>query len=264
MINFDDAVLNECSNLHVVAAQPLMGGLTNTCWYLDIEFRDNQLRQQAVWRPISRTTQAFGLSRLNEYQTLEKISEVSLLAPRPFVLLSTGLLVEWIEGQSQPPLSSKELMHLLVQVHDLPKPDVSFNVQEKAEFYWCHLPNDVKTDALLQWHQDFQLATPKRFFDETCCHYDIGAHNVIKTELEGYRIIDWEYAAVGDPSFDLALTIFSHQLSMNSSVEEYCTFKGVANIHEWKSAVEYWLPWCHYLSTLWYLLSDSLAQHSAS
>ena len=257
MFDFDTAPIHDTSDYRVLSAFPLSGGLTNRCWKIAIQCQQTQQHHWCVWRPISKTTQAFGISRADEHQILQVISEVSVLAPRPVALLSTGLLAEWIEGKSNPDLSCRSLMSLLVQVHHLPKPDLSFDFKQKANVYWQSLPEKEKTLELRQQHEKFQSCLPRSFFSDVCCHHDMGPHNIIDTEEDGYRIIDWEYAATGDPSFDLALAIMSNDLDISEAVLEYCDIKGVTNHIEWQRAVLAWLPWCEYLSTLWYNVSNA-------
>jgi thiamine kinase-like enzyme len=46
---------------------------------------------------------------------------------------------------------------------------------------------------------------------ECLCHNDLVAGNIIETS-DGLKLIDWEYAGLGDPWFDIALVIEHHQL----------------------------------------------------
>jgi thiamine kinase-like enzyme len=51
--------------------------------------------------------------------------------------------------------------------------------------------------------------TPYR---ECLCHNDLVAGNILEGS-QGLKFIDWEYAGLGDPWFDLALVTEHHQLS---------------------------------------------------
>lgn len=54
-------------------------------------------------------------------------------------------------------------------------------------------------------------------------------------------MIDWEYAAAGDPSLDLALTINANGLDMESAVAAYCQLRGKQDSDRWLAAVTAWL-----------------------
>jgi len=51
---------------------------------------------------------------------------------------------------------------------------------------------------------------------ECLCHNDLVAGNIVESDVEGsagLKLIDWEYAGLGDLWFDLALVIEHHQLN---------------------------------------------------
>ncbi len=84
--------------------------------------------------------------------------------------------------------------------------------------------------------------------------------SIAQGEQPRLTVIDWEYAAAGDPSLDLAMTIIANDLDLERAVMDYCrarlqhddTF--VVNTEYWLEAVNAWQPWCEYLALLWYLV----------
>jgi thiamine kinase-like enzyme len=48
---------------------------------------------------------------------------------------------------------------------------------------------------------------------QALCHNDLVCQNVL--EGDGLALIDWEYAGMGDPFFDLAIVVQHHELEEN-------------------------------------------------
>ena len=44
------------------------------------------------------------------------------------------------------------------------------------------------------------------------CHNDLVAENILRVPGRGLVLIDWEYAGIGDPYFDLAVVVRHHGL----------------------------------------------------
>jgi thiamine kinase-like enzyme len=44
------------------------------------------------------------------------------------------------------------------------------------------------------------------------CHNDLVCENVVLAQGQGMLLIDWEYAGIGDPYFDLAVVVRHHEL----------------------------------------------------
>lgn len=51
------------------------------------------------------------------------------------------------------------------------------------------------------------------------CHNDLVCENAVLTDAQGLQLIDWEYAGVGDPYFDLAVVVRHHELG--NALAEY-------------------------------------------
>ncbi|MGF1682325.1 phosphotransferase [Photobacterium minamisatsumaniensis] len=246
----------------LVTAKPLDGGLSNRCWYIELKHRHTGCNHQLVWRPTSSATSAFALSRQHEYQLLTGIP--AQLAPQPFALLNDGLLVEWVRGETATDaLPSKNLIQLQVAIHQLPVPAWRLDVREKAAHYWSQIPSDVKDDTLQAIYRYFQTQSPKQWFSDTCCHHDLGWYNVIIQPGGSAKVIDWEYAAAGDPALDLALTITSNQLDPNMAIGHYCQAIGSNEVKRWQQAVAAWLPWCDFLAMLWFYVGCRLWQDTS-
>ncbi len=236
-----------------VHLQPLKGGLTNCCVKITWRCRETQQIKHTVWRPKSATTLILGIDRQIEWLILSKLSAVSSLAPKPWCLIEQGLLVEWIDGSTPESLSMSVLLSLLVSVHQLPCPDNVFSLENHVSQYWHRLPKTEAFDALRQQRLSLppyrELAQPS-----VCCHYDLGAHNVVVSNSGALRIIDWEYAACGDPAFELAMMIFTHNWSVHDAVTQYCLLQNISDVNAWHLSVKSFIPWAEYISKLWFAI----------
>lgn len=272
----------------LVSATPLTGGLSNRCWKVTLRHRQSHYLTPLVWRPTSAATNAFGLSREHEYRLLHALGRSENLktgqalssdsrdvlsgkaiAPAAFALLPEGLLVEWVEGQlAAENLPLAALAAIQAHIHQLPVPDWRLDCPERARHYWHHIPSEAKSPALRAIHHHFQTHPPIQWFADVCCHHDLGWYNIIisgTSETGGLadaRVIDWEYAAAGDPSLDLALTISANGLELQSAVHAYCQARALSRTEEtrWLQAVHAWLPWCQYLALLWFRVAEALWQ----
>ncbi|MDO6707329.1 phosphotransferase [Photobacterium sp. 1_MG-2023] len=248
----------------VRCARPLSGGLSNRCWHLTLNTSPHfdapeTTLVEAVWRPDSPISRAFGVHRHHEFQLLAAIQS-SGIAPAALAENRHGILVEWIEGQvlTQPP-STEELMQLLYRVHCLSAPQWALDVRQKAGHYLASIQPSDKSAPLNSVCQRFFQQIPDRLFPQTCCHHDLGFYNLIRRPDSQLAVIDWEYAAAGDPMLDLALTIQANGLDAKAAAKIYAQLAGYDELTV-SNAVQQWLPWCDFLAMLWYYAGAHLWQ----
>lgn len=278
MSSFDLSLLGTLPDIELLSARPLTGGLSNRCWVLELYNVRTSVCSKAVWRPIAESAKAFGLSREHEHKVLESFQSSLTasprttlpsvvppnIAPKSLALLEQGLLVEWVEGSmAGKDLSDRDLLQLQADIHALPVPPWRLDVKQKAAHYWQQTDDRYKSASLQQLFNHFQQLPLQAWFDDTCCHHDLGRYNIICQPDGNKRVIDWEYAAAGDPSLDLALTINANGLDMESAVAAYCQLRGKQDSDRWLAAVTAWQPWCNYLAMLWYYVGASLWQDNA-
>ncbi|SJL82867.1 phosphotransferase [Vibrio palustris] len=233
-------------------AQTLAGGLTNRCWKIDMPGQGS-----FVWRPISSLTQAFAISRFQEYQILKA------LEPEPFVpqaayLNNQGLLVEWLDGEL---VSEDEniatVLKCMVNIHHVDPqrvPVAPFHYTARIDHYWRQLSADLKDDALLKLYTQWRDVPILPHVDLTLCHFDLGFYNLIK-QNEGIVVIDWEYACIADPRLDLALMIGMADVNLPTTVAHYCQLRNIIDVDSWINSVKIWQPRTQLLALLWYLLA---------
>lgn len=197
----------------------LGGGRASDSWLLHTGGRDLVLR---IDRPLARV---LGLDREAEWAVLETAHRARL-APEPVWRdASRGLLLTaWLPGPTwraadlDDPSRLDVLAGLLRRVHALPvdgSPSMpKFDPVASAQGY---------ADAAGLGDDDPRLSTVRSLAADCfppglecrLCHMDPHAGNVIGDLAEGMgdlRLIDWEYAAAGDPLFDLAVVTLYHEL----------------------------------------------------
>lgn len=238
-----------------IKAQTLTGGLTNRCWKLvDAD------GQSYVWRPNTPITEAFGISRHEEYQVLSAIERLDI-APQPITINKQGLLVEWVEGNTiHEDLSLEQLMRTLVSVHlvntqRLPLHPFCFTA--RVDHYWLRLDQQHRGEEFERIYREWRAAPDLPPIENTLCHFDLGGYNLVRQQQE-IKIIDWEYAALADPRLDLTLTLSVANAPVEESVNQYCQLRGIHDTQAWVEGVEAWLPRSRMMAMLWYLLANQL------
>ncbi|OAN18257.1 hypothetical protein A3K86_05010 [Photobacterium jeanii] len=252
--------LSQLLGQEVLHLESLTGGLSNRCLLLTLA------NGKAVWRPVSKASSAFAVSRDNEQQVLQVLDTVQekesrqFRAPKVLWQGKEGLLVEWLDGEVlDEQFSLHHLMALQAEIHTQPTPNHQLDVHLKAEQYWQAIALQDKSPALQAVFARFQRQPLPIHFPLACCHLDLGTYNLIRQSDGCIGVLDWEYAAAADPALDVAMTIHANGYDLQIAVEAYCDAKQ-ADTQLWLAAVKAWLPWCDYLAMLWYFAGASAWQ----
>ena len=238
-------------------AEILSGGLTNRCWRIISHDGGSY-----VWRPVSPVSDAYGISRNREYRLLESIAECHF-TPNPVYKNSHGLLVEWVAGEvGKFPIHEFELIGMLARIHSISirnKPIPPFSYTAKVDGYWYQLGKEFKGsdyEFLYTKWRELPVIPP---VEPALCHLDLGTYNLVTTD-KGIKVIDWEYAGVGDPRMDLAMTIEIEKLDMPKAVADYCLLRNIEEVDIWFQGVNAWKPHNQMMAMLWYLLGYQVWQ----
>ena len=179
----------------------LVQGLTNSAYHLQL--RDTRyFYRQGVARP-----ETLFIDRQQERQALRIAAEAGLL-PRIHYHSADGqqLVLAWCEepAWSQAAFSSangiSQLGQLVARVHALPARLKVLDLPDYVQRFLHSLPS-LPADLLscIQQLQEMLRALPPG--PTVFCHNDINPVNLLGTKP---WLIDWEYAALGDPAFELA------------------------------------------------------------
>lgn len=250
----DTSIKELCQHIEVSQLEPLSGGLSNRCWKITAQGR------QFVWRPVSSISMAFDINRHQEYKVLYSLRELDL-SPMPELLLDSGLLVEWVDGNELPADKALSVLpSLLADIHEQSHTELPLlSIKERCLHYWLQLHPENQTELGKKLAVYFEQQDTQFRFPPALCHFDLGYYNIIDNKGR-YTVIDWEYASLGDPSQDLAMTIITNELEAEPVIERYCQQRSIDNTTPWQNAVAHWQPWVIYLGALWFRLGYQLWQ----
>lgn len=197
---------------------PLTGGSRNHL------YRVGQPPQAVVVRIAGEGDELLGVCRHTELLA-QRAAAAAGLAPQ--VLWSdaaAGMKVdEWLPGrvwsreEAARTASIQRVAQWLRSLHALPPPAGLRRVDfEEALLRYCAaLPAACVPASLLSEARDCQarLGKPARL---ALCHHDLHHANILDTG-EALKVVDWEYAGLGDPVMDLAGFAAYQQLDPDSS-----------------------------------------------
>jgi thiamine kinase len=189
----------------------LCGGPASDSWLLEADGKRFVARLD---RPAARS---LGLDRQAETRVLQTVAAAGIGPELVWAEPGNGILVcNYIEGdalQSEDlhnPALLKRLAWTLRMLHQLPPAGRPFEPGAAAQRY----ATETGTGAASAMAECAGKLAARLFADTArpaLCHNDPVHTNIIHHGQ--LWLIDWEYAAVGDPYFDLAVVVQHHQLS---------------------------------------------------
>jgi thiamine kinase-like enzyme len=200
--------------------EPLSGGITNH------NFKVRCDGEAYVLRIGGKDTQLLGIDRSAEHAAAKAAADVGVGPEVVAFLEPEGYLVtRFVEGEAAPPEelrrpeALREVAALLRRIHDgpaLPARFDSFRVVEA--YYTTAVAHGVQVpatyDAAKARADEIERALGPQ--PRHPCHNDLLNANFIRSP-GGIRIVDWEYAGMGDRFFDLANFSVNHELSEDES-----------------------------------------------
>jgi thiamine kinase-like enzyme len=116
----------------------------------------------------------------------------------------------WSAEDLQNTRNLERLAELLRRVHALPPAGRKFKPLKAAGRYARQIGTAKAGNLFGQAATAYALAEPAT---PALCHNDLFCGNVIESDDDGLALIDWEYAGIGDPFFDLAVVVRHHELA---------------------------------------------------
>jgi thiamine kinase-like enzyme len=199
-------------DLHI---SPLGGGITNQNYRIDIG------DEAFVLRIAGANTDLLGIDRENEHLASTYAAELGIA---PEVLASVrpeGYLVTRFLQQARPippeelrqPATIRRVVEALHKIHTMPAVPWTFSpfrvvetYAETAARYGVRFPDSF--EWLLGHKRQIETAFLKDPFTPRPCHNDLLNGNFLDDGQ--VRILDWEYAGMGDVFFDLANFAINH------------------------------------------------------
>ena len=188
----------------------LSDGPTNASYLLE------QAGAQYVLRLDKPDATKLGLNRSNEKQICKVVADAGL-APEPLYFdPAAGIYLRhylpgrsWVDSDLDIPGNLERLAGLLRELHGLAPVGATFDPLTAARRYAEQLGSEQSWSILRRAEKLVQQLAA----DSTApalCHNDLVCQNVL--EGERLMLIDWEYAGIGDPFFDLAVVVQHHEL----------------------------------------------------
>ena len=220
-------LVSECLNIDINQVKQIaaIGGMTNKNYKVMID------DQNYVLRVPGNGTEKM-ISRIEEIKNAAFAHEIGVDADLIYFNEQTGIKIsKFIENAqtlspegAKKPYVMKKICQLLNQLHQCGREmENEFNVYEKIESYE-QLLNELKGE----YYDDYQLVKQqvlqlKELMDDleiklVPCHNDTLAENFIKDKHDQYYLIDWEYAGMNDPMWDVAAHCLEN--GFNSDEEE--------------------------------------------
>jgi thiamine kinase-like enzyme len=200
---------------HMLDLEPLGGGITNH------NFKVRCDGEAYVLRIGGKDTDLLGINRRAEHAAARAAAELGV-GPEvvAFVEPEGYLVTRFVEGDPVPPEelrqtdALREVASLLRRVHEGPAFPARFDAFRVVEAYCA---TALAHRVLLPAAYDPAKARANEIErklgprPEYPCHNDLLNANFIRS-LDGIRIVDWEYAGMGDRFFDLANFAVNHEL----------------------------------------------------
>ena len=220
-------LVSECLNIDMKQIKQIaaIGGMTNKNYKVMID------DQNYVLRVPGNGTEKM-ISRVDEIKNAAFAHEIGVDADLIYFNEQTGIKIsKFIEDAqtlspegAKKPYVMKKICQLLNRLHQCGREmENEFNVYEKIESYE-QLLNELKGE----YYEDYQLVKQqvlqlKELMDDleiklVPCHNDTLAENFIKDKQDQYYLIDWEYAGMNDPMWDVAAHCLEN--GFNSDEEE--------------------------------------------
>jgi len=195
----------------------LSGGITNRNYRVDVD------GSSYVLRVGGKDTDLLGIDRATEHEASLRAAEVGV-GPEvvAFVEPEGWLVTRFIEGRAVPPEEIRtpqgigRVADVLRKVHDAAAVPGRFDAHDVVEEYRLEA---IAHGVTIPSEFDGALRAAERIRDargrqpEVPCHNDLLNANFLDDgEL---RIVDWEYAGMGDRFFDLANLSINHDFGLD-------------------------------------------------
>jgi thiamine kinase-like enzyme len=205
------------ANVSNIKSTFLDGGITNQNYRVEVA------GQAFVVRIGGANTELLGINRTYEYLAHQAAAGLGIAPEIIYFIEPEGYLVtRFIEGRPLPPEEIGRPEHIrrvaetLQRVHALPAIPAIFSsfrfVEHGANLarqYGVAFPDNF--EALVAGMHDIETAFSHDPFTPTLCHNDLLNGNFLDDGR--LRILDWEYAGMDDPFFDLANFAINHDFS---------------------------------------------------
>lgn len=205
------------ANATDLKSSPLTGGITNENFRIEVN------GDVFVLRIPGADTELLGIVRATECAVSQLVGDIGIGPKVFYVIEPEGYLVaSFIDGKLPPPkeLGQREnirrvaeTVHRVHEMDAIPETFSPFRVVENsaeiANGFKVEFPD--KFEWLVEQMNTAERALKKNPFTPKLCHNDLLNANFLDDGK--IRILDWEYAGMGDPLFDLANFSVHHEFN---------------------------------------------------
>lgn len=240
----------------------LSGGLTNISYHLILDSGEYILRVNAA------NTEALGINRERELSVHQLMAKADITSRIRYVSDDHSYLIrDYIAGEvlsesitDAADLPDSVLSYMVEQLKNIHKQPVNIklpkiNISDIADSYWQMIAENNPQDEMLKMKPLMQVAMREPPAGEFCiCHMDPVLANWLYTAT-GLKLLDWEYAGLGHPLWDLAGLWLGIKEKTNTKEDKLVaiedkiiTLYGVESRAAWRRANVQ----MEYLASLWY------------
>lgn len=163
-----------------------------------------------------------GVNRAHQFALQQQLYGLGI-APQPIWLSDdeTIWVEQWLENSDSATLSMFDLAETLVRIHSLPVTARPLDLASRWRHYSDIAQFDESNDLYLK-AQTFRTKVIKSEQDDedyVLCHNDLLINHLLLSADNTLKIIDWEYAAMGNRYFDLASCCLINKLEIDDSRE---------------------------------------------
>jgi thiamine kinase-like enzyme len=198
-------------------ATPLGGGITNHNFRIDVA------GEAFVLRITGENTELLGIDRNHEYAANMTAGRLGIAPEVYYFIQPEGYIItRFIDGKAIPPTemaqpdNTQKVMEAVRKIHNMPVIPGRFDVFKVvrdyitlARSYQVKLPDDISQQLGLIKNAEKAINSLQTVLQP--CHNDLLNANFL--DAGNIYILDWEYAGMGDPFFDLANFSDHHQLT---------------------------------------------------
>lgn len=202
-----------------------------------------------------------GINRQKERKILHQLTQF-IAAPKVLGANNDWLLLEWMEGKAVTDTTYsllelyQPLSRILASLHSSPLSGYTLHLKQHLASYWYQIDRRRLSANWLNLHHFFQHACQPKTSKKVLAHLDIHSGNVLLTDNETLRLLDWEYAADCDLAFALATLFATNSWDENEQsqfLQHYCQQLHAYNdFYKLNQQVLLWQPWVNYMRMMWY------------
>ncbi len=239
--------------------QYLADGITNENYWLNINGYEYVLR---INNPDS---ERLGLDRNAEIKIMSEVASLNIAPEHIFYSQKSNFyLSKWITGEVwrnsdlQKQINLNRLAQRLKQLHNLPSHSFPrMDLIKRLDLYRTMIQKrhgDLPgIEKRILFYTINRLGTMNHSLSACLCHNDLVIANIVETTEQKICFLDWEYAAVNEPLFELAVIFKGNQLSEESRRYFLQAYLGDES-YQITEELAMWCWFYDYLSLLWGLV----------